>query len=154
MTTACHTSDSSHSTTSDSDSQPQPVVRTSRTNYAANGKSKEITSIVLLSIDEKDEVYPLVLTWSGELNWSHFLNEIEKTCLINFAKSYSMFYTMLSSNGSQSKVHLKETTLSAFSYYLKSNKQCNVSLYTKPRHSLGNALQNKSTRPKGTTSKN
>ena len=53
----------------------------------------------------------------------------------------------------KAKVHLKESTFSAFSYYMKSNKQCNVSLYTKPRHSLRNALQNKSTRPKDTTSK-
>ena len=95
----------------------------------------------------------MVLTRPGELNWSHFVKAIEKTCLINFEESYSMFYTMLSSNGSQSKVHLKQSTFSAFSYYLKLNKQCNVSLYTKPRHSLRNALQNKSTRPKDTTSK-
>ena len=78
-----YTSDSSDSTTSDSDSQPQPVVRTSRKNYAVNGKSKEITSTVLLSIVKSDEVHPLVLTRPGKLNWSHLVKEIEKTCLIN-----------------------------------------------------------------------
>ena len=82
--TYTYTSDSSDSTPSDSDSQPQPVIRTSRKNYATNRKSKEITSTVLLSIDESNEVYPLVLTQPGELNWSHFVKEIEKTCLINF----------------------------------------------------------------------
>ena len=79
------------------------MVRTSRKNYAVNGKSKEITSTVLLSIDESDEVYPLVLTRPGELNWRHFVKEIEKTCLINVKKSCSMFYTLLSRNGNQSK---------------------------------------------------
>ena len=64
-----------------------------------------------------------------------------------------MFYTLLSRNGNQSKVHLKESTSSTFSYYLKSNKQCSVSLYTKSRHSLRNVPQNKSTRPKDATSK-
>ena len=108
---------------------------------------------MLLSTDESDEIYPLVLTRPGELNWRHFVKEIEKTCLINVEKSCSMFYTLLSRNGNQSKVHLKENTFSTFSYYLKSNKQCGVSLYTKPRHSLRNALQNKSTRPKDATSK-
>ena len=92
-------SNGSDSTTSDSDSQPQPVVRTSKDNYAVNGKSKEITSTVLLSVDESDEIYPLVLTRPGELNRSHSVE-----------KSYSMFYTLLSSNGSQTKVHLKEST--------------------------------------------
>ena len=88
---------------SDSDFQLQPVIRTSRKNYAVDGKSKEITSTVLLSIDELDEVYPLMSTRPGKLNWSHFVKEIEKTCLINVEKSYSMFYTLLSGNGSQAK---------------------------------------------------
>ena len=35
-------------------------------------KVKKITSAVLLSVDESDEVYPLVLNWPGELNWSQF----------------------------------------------------------------------------------
>ena len=108
---------------------------------------------MLLSIGESDEVYPLVLTRPGELNWHHFVKEIEKTCLINVEESCSMFYTLLSRNGNQSKVHLKECTFSTVSYYLKSKQPCNVSLYTKPRHSLRNALRNKSTRPKDATSK-
>ena len=90
------------------------MVRTSRKNYAVNGKSKEISSTVLLSIDESDEVYPLVLTRPGELNWGHFVKEIEKTCLINVEKSCSMFYTLLCRNGNQSKAHLKESTFSTF----------------------------------------
>ena len=129
------------------------MVRTLRKNHAVNGKGKEISSTVLLSIDESDEVYPLVLTRPEELNSRHFVKEIEKTCLINVEKSCPMFYTLLSRNGNQNKVHLKKSTFSTFSYYLKSNKQCSVSLYTKPRHSLRNALQNKSTRQKDASSK-
>ena len=41
---------------------------------------------MLLSICESDEVYSLVLTQHGELNWSHVVKEIEKTCLINVEK--------------------------------------------------------------------
>ena len=128
-------SDSSDSTTSERDSQPQPVVRTSRKNYAVNGKSKDITSTVLLSVDNLDEVHPLLLARPAEPNLSHFVKEIETNCVINVEKSYSMFYIFLSSNGSQRKLHLKESTFSAFSYYVKSNKQCNVSLYTNLMHS-------------------
>ena len=94
-----------------------------------------------------------MLARPGELKWSHFVRKSRRACLINFEKSFSIFDTLLSGNGNQSKVHLKEGRFSALSYYLKSNKQCNVSMYTKPTHSLKNALQNKSTRPKTATSK-
>ena len=69
---------------------------------------------MLLSINESGEVYPLVLTRPGELNWSHFVKEIEKTFLIDVEKSYTIFYTLLSGNDSQSKVHLKESTFQLF----------------------------------------